>query len=167
MMKAHSPVAALDFVVHVRRVICSCLFFFFSSRRRHTRSTRDWSSDVCSSDLVTLENGEEVTTNIAAAMNPASLAVMQGAVGTIGHLYVSKEVITAPNGEKIHQRRMHLRDHPLYAVGTRVRGLPAIMANPTLAAIMDIRAKTGELPPEEFNLTATAIDEDEDATTSD
>src|SRR5438105_15901916 len=25
--------------------------FFFSSRRRHTRSTRDWSSDVCSSDL--------------------------------------------------------------------------------------------------------------------
>src|SRR5947207_11394372 len=29
----------------------SCLFFFFSSRRRHTRSLCDWSSDVCSSDL--------------------------------------------------------------------------------------------------------------------
>src|SRR6266576_5738842 len=28
-------------------------FFFFSSRRRHTRSLRDWSSDVCSSDLAT------------------------------------------------------------------------------------------------------------------
>src|SRR5207249_5588604 len=27
--------------------------FFFSSRRRHTRSKRDWSSDVCSSDLET------------------------------------------------------------------------------------------------------------------
>src|SRR5206468_8773849 len=27
------------------------IFFFFSSRRRHTRSDRDWSSDVCSSDL--------------------------------------------------------------------------------------------------------------------
>src|SRR2546429_4712389 len=27
-------------------------FFFFSSRRRHTRCSRDWSSDVCSSDLV-------------------------------------------------------------------------------------------------------------------
>src|SRR6266496_2719933 len=27
------------------------LCFFFSSRRRHTRSLRDWSSDVCSSDL--------------------------------------------------------------------------------------------------------------------
>src|SRR3712207_6904686 len=29
-----------------------CVFFFFSSRRRHTRYWRDWSSDVCSSDLL-------------------------------------------------------------------------------------------------------------------
>src|SRR5256884_5857124 len=28
------------------------MFFFFSSRRRHTRCSRDWSSDVCSSDLI-------------------------------------------------------------------------------------------------------------------
>src|SRR2546422_3198418 len=31
------------------------LFFFFSSRRRHTRCSRDWSSDVCSSDLYVTE----------------------------------------------------------------------------------------------------------------
>src|SRR5207249_6574182 len=30
--------------------------FFFSSRRRHTRSKRDWSSDVCSSDLFHADN---------------------------------------------------------------------------------------------------------------
>src|SRR5690606_40460473 len=30
---------------------CAVCFFFFSSRRRHTRFSRDWSSDVCSSDL--------------------------------------------------------------------------------------------------------------------
>src|SRR3989442_9300373 len=30
------------------------VFFFFSSRRRHTRCGRDWSSDVCSSDLLRL-----------------------------------------------------------------------------------------------------------------
>src|SRR5690606_41063405 len=30
---------------------CFVVFFFFSSRRRHTRFSRDWSSDVCSSDL--------------------------------------------------------------------------------------------------------------------
>src|SRR3989440_9626254 len=33
------------------RIALSFFFFFFSSRRRHTRSDRDWSSDVCSSDL--------------------------------------------------------------------------------------------------------------------
>src|SRR5207249_9352634 len=32
-------------------VVCIFFIFFFSSRRRHTRSKRDWSSDVCSSDL--------------------------------------------------------------------------------------------------------------------
>src|SRR3712207_7268760 len=31
--------------------IVTTVFFFFSSRRRHTRYWRDWSSDVCSSDL--------------------------------------------------------------------------------------------------------------------
>src|SRR5690606_40896307 len=31
--------------------VSSLYFFFFSSRRRHTRFSRDWSSDVCSSDL--------------------------------------------------------------------------------------------------------------------
>src|SRR6266481_8131577 len=33
-------------------------FFFFSSRRRHTRWNCDWSSDVCSSDLSGLLSGE-------------------------------------------------------------------------------------------------------------
>src|SRR5204862_3699557 len=38
--------------VYVRlRYLLLLYFFFFSSRRRHTRSLRDWSSDVCSSDL--------------------------------------------------------------------------------------------------------------------
>src|SRR5699024_11948505 len=36
---------------------CRSLCFFFSSRRRHTISKRDWSSDVCSSDL--LDPGEQ------------------------------------------------------------------------------------------------------------
>src|SRR5215510_16052112 len=39
-------------------------FFFFSSRRRHTRWPRDWSSDVCSSDLelrVDVEDVEDVS----------------------------------------------------------------------------------------------------------
>src|SRR5258707_1982908 len=35
------------------------MFFFFSSRRRHTRYWRDWSSDVCSSDLPTSNGGAD------------------------------------------------------------------------------------------------------------
>src|SRR2546430_2055545 len=45
-------------VAHVTAAMCWCMapsrnaiFFFFSSRRRHTRFDCDWSSDVCSSDL--------------------------------------------------------------------------------------------------------------------
>src|SRR5699024_11628309 len=38
-----------------------CTYFFFSSRRRHTRSKRDWSSDVCSSDLSPVAVPQEVT----------------------------------------------------------------------------------------------------------
>src|SRR5437868_10035955 len=41
-------------------IICFFFFFFFSSRRRHTRSKRDWSSDVCSSDLFLSELLEAV-----------------------------------------------------------------------------------------------------------
>src|SRR5258707_576326 len=36
----------------LRQLIERIHFFFFSSRRRHTRYWRDWSSDVCSSDLL-------------------------------------------------------------------------------------------------------------------
>src|SRR3989449_2723600 len=40
-------------------------FFFFSSRRRHTRCSRDWSSDVCSSDLTTSSGcGSNVTSRL-------------------------------------------------------------------------------------------------------
>src|SRR5690606_40769681 len=40
-------------------------YFFFSSRRRHTRFSRDWSSDVCSSDL-----GATIRTRIYCARKP-------------------------------------------------------------------------------------------------
>src|SRR5438034_11747719 len=36
------------------------MYFFFSSRRRHTRSLCDWSSDVCSSDLYNIPRGRSV-----------------------------------------------------------------------------------------------------------
>src|SRR5260370_36451391 len=41
--------------------MCIAYFFFFSSRRRHTRFKCDWSSDVCSSDLVAVTVADAVT----------------------------------------------------------------------------------------------------------
>src|SRR5262249_59005924 len=44
--------APLGLLVLAQALLGMCSFFFFSSRRRHTRLVSDWSSDVCSSDLV-------------------------------------------------------------------------------------------------------------------
>src|SRR3712207_6662836 len=44
-------------------------FFFFSSRRRHTRYWRDWSSDVCSSDLNNKSDIEKAVKNAAQNYN--------------------------------------------------------------------------------------------------
>src|SRR6202046_4845043 len=54
--------------------------FFFSSRRRHTRSKRDWSSDVCSSDLRLMKAGHEC---VVFDMSPASVQALakEGAKG--------------------------------------------------------------------------------------
>src|SRR5699024_4323256 len=54
----------------------SCLFFF-SSRRRHTRSKRDWSSDVCSSDLST---SRPLLLAASATRSGTPLATMPGSV---------------------------------------------------------------------------------------
>src|SRR3712207_7506912 len=44
------------------------LSFFFSSRRRHSRYWRDWSSDVCSSDLDPLDGVHEVGDEVGPAL---------------------------------------------------------------------------------------------------
>src|ERR1035438_10811733 len=74
-----------------RRLSCVflfCFFFFFSSRRRHTRCLSDWSSDVCSSDLLdhsiwqytgTPCNGNSCPGWMMLDDNPSTLAVVPGA----------------------------------------------------------------------------------------
>src|SRR5439155_9365275 len=51
--------------------------FFFSSRRRHTRWPRDWSSDVCSSDLGAFGRGSSIASGISAyfAVNEPVISV--------------------------------------------------------------------------------------------
>src|SRR2546422_8084526 len=77
------------YYVHLLFLSCFFFFFFFSSRRRHTRCSRDWSSDVCSSDLGrsqwTIRNGRRCSAAVAflrPAMRRANLTVETSALAT-------------------------------------------------------------------------------------
>src|SRR5256886_8636281 len=62
------------------------VFFFFSSRRRHTRFDCDWSSDVCSSDLTPIRRAPHsatATTGICvASAGPGSASACDGRAGS-------------------------------------------------------------------------------------
>src|SRR5690606_40866812 len=94
-------------------LLCICFFFFFSSRRRHTRFSRDWSSDVCSSDL-----------GSAAAMSVILQQKLQSAV-----FY---RIITRLRKHGAPKLRQH---------GSFVRPIPGCMHKPSKAA--DVLIKTG------------------------
>src|SRR6267154_3951742 len=56
-------------------------FFFFSSRRRHTRWTGDWSSDVCSSDLLRVGGRDEQRHYLGARFEDCPLGEQRGRGG--------------------------------------------------------------------------------------
>src|SRR6266853_5617923 len=74
--------------------MCFFFFFFFSSRRRHTRFDCDWSSDVCSSDLIrrtaALQDKamEETFAAVKAGMRELEVAAV---AEHVGHRYGSEQ----------------------------------------------------------------------------
>src|SRR2546429_1745994 len=64
----------------VVKLSLDCFVFFFSSRRRHTRCSRDWSSDVCSSDLCWIVFTVKDKSSDRRRPHPRSMATT-GAVG--------------------------------------------------------------------------------------
>src|SRR5690606_24959043 len=73
-------------------------FFFFSSRRRHTRFSRDWSSDVCSSDLAS-QAIEDAGIDVS-AIDPFDIGVIWG-VGQGGMQTFETEVENYVKGDYI------------------------------------------------------------------
>src|SRR5580698_6309011 len=65
-----------------------CFFFFFSSRRRHTRLTCDWSSDVCSSDLIRRPVEPRVTERVVRVREAAKSCDV--VIGYFGAIYKGK-----------------------------------------------------------------------------
>src|SRR5205809_6837033 len=109
-------------------------FFFFSSRRRHTRCSRDWSSDVCSSDLcsprpawwvlsellVTLRRGEHLASASAARSEERRVGKEDGA----------RRARRAPEEIDDEERRPQ---HPAGRGSARGRG--GLTHRPTLASV--------------------------------
>src|SRR2546421_11023615 len=106
-------------------------FFFFSSRRRHTRSDRDWSSDVCSSDLLldsftgpvrTVQGGEShvgsgnsnrfpQTLDLTAAFDRKSMTPIRRSHSTPGltHLLSHKLSMTFGHPTVVHRAKLRSR----------------------------------------------------------
>src|SRR2546430_12597350 len=100
------------------------VFFFFSSRRRHTRFDCDWSSDVCSSDLGPLVTEEEVIKvveflktqgkpayNERILESPEERAELAEAEGEIDELYEEARRIVIEMGKastSVLQRRLRI-----------------------------------------------------------
>src|SRR5690606_40937251 len=72
--------------------------FFFSSRRRHTRFSRDWSSDVCSSDLKCANHTTQYTTEMgrccyagtASSSSPSFITATNGNTASINNATLGK-----------------------------------------------------------------------------
>src|SRR5690625_2177002 len=83
--------------------------FFFSSRRRHTRWPRDWSSDVCSSDLIGKRNPVVRTMpNTSATIGLSATAMCKGTYATDEHITEAKKLfesigtVSVVTEEKMH-----------------------------------------------------------------
>src|SRR6202048_1122017 len=93
-----------------------CLRFFFSSRRRHTRSTRDWSSDVCSSDLGNIGDCRTCA-QLSAKLPPGTRAYRwEVSARWRRHLGMPEGVIDALTGN-IQRSRYNNRSRVVEAIG--------------------------------------------------
>src|SRR5699024_11882682 len=70
------------------KIMLVIVFFVFTSRRRHTRSKRDWSSDVCSSDLTgVLEKAFTVSVTNPSTTSASYLKLVSLAIDDAGRFY--------------------------------------------------------------------------------
>src|SRR5215475_4996884 len=97
-------------------------FFFFSSRRRHTRFSRDWSSDVCSSDL----HGWGLTTVVTSGASEGTVLDTWFPAPALGEAPAA-----GPAPEALERLA---RDHAVRRVRTEVRHVAIDLADPPAEA---------------------------------
>src|SRR5258706_14131602 len=124
------------------------LVFFFSSRRRHTRLVSDWSSDVCSSDLV---NPDIISAQVEGSIVMALGAATKHATHFADGKAVEKnfDAYKMPRIADIPEIEVHVMDNEEKAGGVGEPGLPPF--TPALTnAIFDLTGKRIRVLP--FNL---------------
>src|SRR2546422_1092458 len=105
------------------------VFFFFSSRRRHTRCSRDWSSDVCSSDLGEVFNHASM---VFSAPTPVSVEQPWTAEGVASRLrkalYSEGEGAAGFGSYRVRGDRLEIRPGPAsFFAGGPIREGPAVL----------------------------------------
>src|SRR6266480_5659186 len=108
-------------------------FFFFSSRRRHTRLTCDWSSDVCSSDLVTDHGHAERQdvlhrATVEARVHHALAVVREGDAPRLRELRQLRELLT-PEATRDGADRVDAHGAVLPRLGADVVGDGAVVVD--------------------------------------
>src|SRR2546421_513953 len=98
----------LEIILFCGERCATLFFFFFSSRRRHTRSDRDWSSDVCSSDLsyVPGRSWQALAHTLISLLPKLTVADLGAGEGTLSQLLAktARKVIAIDNSPKIDRK---------------------------------------------------------------
>src|SRR5437762_9492652 len=150
MRRAHTRVRAL----HYRSITISCVVFFFSSRRRHTRYIGDWSSDVCSSDLecsIQRRHQKLIEEAPSLAVTPALRRRLSdaatAAAGAVGYLSAGTiEFLLAPSGE-FYFLEMNTRLQVEHPVTELVYGVDIVREQLRVATGQPLRVHAGTLAP--------------------
>src|SRR2546427_2502453 len=86
------------------------VFFFFSSRRRHTRFDCDWSSDVCSSDLISSVLRQTMKSfSHCDSSRPAALSVSRAAGLSLPVLSTSARLLTSESLDRSEEHTSELQ----------------------------------------------------------
>src|SRR5699024_9719143 len=107
--------------------------FFFSSRRRHTRSKRDWSSDVCSSDLSeTLTSNLRLTKSITIS-SPSLINPIGPPAAASGEMCPTATPLVAPENlpSVISATSLPKPLPTMYEVGANISGIPGPPLGPS------------------------------------
>src|SRR3989449_3205063 len=107
------------------------MFFFFSSRRRHTRCSRDWSSDVCSSDLERLAERAELLAGVRLRVGIEG----RGAVGRLERLPQQALELGQIRGAE-READVARRDHPLAREDADTERQPLVVARALWRAVL-------------------------------